>query len=229
MSSGRRILVVDDDENFRQMLVEQLQFHEEFITEGAGSGKAAIDRTKEQYFDIILLDLGLPDMDGREVCGVMRRNGVKSPIIMLTGADTNADTILGLDIGANDYLIKPFKIRVLMARLRGHIREYEQSEYAVFQIGPYTFRPAAKIMLDNETKNKLRLTDKETAIVKFLYLAGERVVGRDVLLGEVWGYNSGVTTHTLETHVYRLRQKIERDPSNAELLVTEPNGYRLLP
>ena len=229
MSSGRRILVVDDDENFRQMLVEQLQFHEEFITEGAGSGKAAIDRTKEQYFDVILLDLGLPDMDGREVCGVMRRNGVKSPIIMLTGADTDADTILGLDIGANDYLIKPFKIRVLMARLRGHIREHEQSEYAVFQIGPYTFRPSAKIMLDNETKNKLRLTDKETAIVKFLYLAGERVVGRDVLLGEVWGYNSGVTTHTLETHVYRLRQKIERDPSNAELLVTEPNGYRLLP
>jgi len=222
-------LVVDDDENFRQMLVEQLQFHEEFITEGAGSGKAAIDRTKEQYFDIILLDLGLPDMDGREVCGVMRRNGVKSPIIMLTGADTNADTILGLDIGANDYLIKPFKIRVLMARLRGHIREYEQSEYAVFQIGPYTFRPSAKIMLDNQTEKKLCLTDKETAIVKFLYLAGERVVGRDVLLGEVWGYNSGVTTHTLETHVYRLRQKIERDPSNAELLVTEPNGYRLLP
>ncbi len=229
MTSGRRVLVVDDDPDLCQMLAEQLQIHEEFVTETAESGTEAIDRSKEQYFDIILLDVGLPDMDGREVCRVMRRNGVKSPIIMLTGADTDADTILGLDAGANDYVTKPFRVGVLMARLRAHVREHEQSEYAVFTIGPYTFRPAAKIMLDIETDKKVRLTDKETAIVKYLYLAGERVVGRDVLLDEVWGYNAGVTTHTLETHVYRLRQKIERDPSNAALLVTEPNGYRLVP
>ncbi len=229
MTSGRRVLVVDDDPDLCQMLAEQLQIHEEFVTETAESGTEAIDRSKEQYFDIILLDVGLPDMDGREVCRVMRRNGVKSPIIMLTGADTDADTILGLDAGANDYVTKPFRVGVLMARLRAHVREHEQSEYAVFTIWPYTFRPAAKIMLDIETDKKVRLTDKETAIVKYLYLAGERVVGRDVLLDEVWGYNAGVTTHTLETHVYRLRQKIERDPSNAALLVTEPNGYRLVP
>ncbi|MBT3916055.1 MAG: response regulator transcription factor [Rhodospirillaceae bacterium] len=229
MTAGRKVLVVDDDEDLRQMLAEQLEIHEEFITDGVESGAEAIETTKTQYYDMILLDVGLPDMDGREVCRVMRRNGVKSPIIMLTGADTDADTILGLDAGANDYVTKPFRIGVLMARLRAHVREHEQSEYAVFQIGPYSFRPAAKLMLDNETEKKVRLTDKETAIVKFLYLAGERVVGRDVLLGEVWGYNAGVTTHTLETHVYRLRQKIERDPSNAVLLVTEPNGYRLVP
>jgi len=229
MNVGRRVLVVDDDEDLRQMLAEQLEIHEEFITDGVENGAEAIETTKNQYYDMILLDVGLPDMDGREVCRVMRRNGVKSPIIMLTGADTAADTILGLDAGANDYVTKPFRIGVLMARLRAHVREHEQSEYAVFQIGPYSFRPAAKLMLNNETEKKVRLTDKETAIIKFLYFAGERVVGRDVLLGEVWSYNAGVTTHTLETHVYRLRQKIERDPSNAELLVTEPNGYRLVP
>ncbi len=229
MTAGRRVLVVDDDEDLRQMLAEQLEIHEEFITDGVESGAAAIEITKNQYYDMILLDVGLPDLDGREVCRVMRRNGVKSPIIMLTGADTDADTILGLDAGANDYVTKPFRIGVLMARLRAHVREHEQSEHAVFQIGPYSFRPAGKIMLDMENNKKVRLTDKETAIIKFLYLAGERVVGRDVLLGEVWGYNAGVTTHTLETHVYRLRQKIERDPSNAVLLVTEPNGYRLVP
>jgi len=229
MTAGRRVLVVDDDEDLRQMLAEQLEIHEEFITDGVESGAAAIEITKNQYYDMILLDVGLPDLDGREVCRVMRRNGVKSPIIMLTGADTDADTILGLDAGANDYVTKPFRIGVLMARLRAHVREHEQSEHAVFQIGPYSFRPAGKIMLDMENDKKVRLTDKETAIIKFLYLAGERVVGRDVLLGEVWGYNAGVTTHTLETHVYRLRQKIERDPSNAVLLVTEPNGYRLVP
>ncbi|MFP6710800.1 MAG: response regulator transcription factor [Rhodospirillales bacterium] len=229
MTAGRRVLVVDDDEDLRQMLAEQLEIHEEFVTDGVDSGAIAIETAKNQYYDMILLDVGLPDMDGREVCRVMRRNGVKSPIIMLTGADTDADTILGLDAGANDYVTKPFRIGVLMARLRAHVREHEQSEYAVFQIGPYSFRPAAKLMLDTENDKKVRLTDKETAIIKFLYLAGERVVGRDVLLGEVWGYNAGVTTHTLETHVYRLRQKIERDPSNAVLLVTEPNGYRLVP
>ncbi len=229
MTAGRRVLVVDDDEDLRQMLSEQLQIHEEFVTDVASSGSEAIETAQNKYFDIILLDVGLPDMDGREVCRVMRRNGVKSPIIMLTGADTDADTILGLDAGANDYVTKPFRIGILMARLRAHVREHEQSEHAVFTIGPYSFRPAAKLLLDIETKKKIRLTDKETAIVKFLYLAGERVVSRDVLLGEVWGYNASVTTHTLETHVYRLRQKIERDPSNAELLVTEPNGYRLVP
>ena len=93
-------------------------------------------------------------------------------------------------------------------------------------IGPYTFRPSAKLMTDTGGKKKVRLTEKEAAILKFLYRAG-RVIGRDTLLGEVWGYNAGVTTHTLETHVYRLRQKIERDPAHAEILVTEPGGYRL--
>ena len=222
-------MVVDDDAALRQMLSEQLQLHEEFVTAEAENGATAIELTKTEYFDVILLDVGLPDMDGREVCRVMRRNGVKSPIIMLTGADTDADTILGLDAGANDYVTKPFRIGVLLARLRAHARQHEQSENAIFTIGPYSFQPSAKLLLDKENNKKVRLTDKETSIIKYLYLAGPRVVGRDVLLGEVWGYNAGVTTHTLETHVYRLRQKIERDPSNAEILVTEPSGYRLVP
>lgn len=229
MTAKRRVLVIDDDPDLRDMLSEQLQVHEEFVTEAAATGSEAIERATKDYFDVILLDIGLPDMDGREVCRRLRQGGVKSPILMLTGADSENDTIQGLEAGANDYVTKPFRIGVLLARMRAHLREHEQSEFAVFTIGPYTFRPAAKVMMDNETNKKIRLTDKETAIIKFLYLAGERVVGRDVLLGEVWGYNAGVTTHTLETHVYRLRQKIERDPSRAQLLVTEPNGYRLIP
>ena len=161
----------------------------------------------------------------------MRRTGVKSPIIMLTSTDTDHDLTPTPELyaGASQCVTKPFKISVLLNGLRTSIREHEQSQHAVFQIGPYAFRPAAKIMVDMETEKKVRLTDKETAIVKFLYLAGERVVSRDDLLEEVWGYKSDVTTHTLETHVYRLRQKIEREPSNADFLVTEPNGYRLIP
>lgn len=228
MSTGKRILIVDDDETLLQMLAEQLQLHEEFNTVCVASAAEALEITKSDYFDIVILDVGLPDMDGREVCRLMRRAGVKSPIIMLTGADTDADTILGLDSGANDYITKPFRLGVLLARLRAHIRQHERSDDAVFTIGPYTFQPSAKILFDEERNKKVRLTDKEAAILKYLYRTGDRVISRDVLLDEVWGYNAGVTTHTLETHVYRLRQKIERDPSNARILVTEPGGYRLI-
>ena len=227
--TGKKVLLVDDDEVLRNSLEEQLRLHEEFATAACGTAGEAIERTKQEYFDAILLDVGLPDMDGREACRLMRRNGVKSPIIMLTAAGTDADTILGLDAGANDYVTKPFRLNVLLARLRAQLRQHEQSEDAVFPVGPYTFRPAAKMLIDDDNNRKIRLTEKETSILKYLYRAGDKAIGRDQLLGEVWGYNAEVTTHTLETHVYRLRQKIERDPSHAEILVTEPGGYRLVP
>jgi DNA-binding response OmpR family regulator len=227
--ASKKILIVDDDETLCDSLAEQLQLHEEFATVVAGTAREALELAKKDYFAAILLDVGLPDMDGRETCRLMRRGGVSVPIIMLTGADTDADTILGLDAGANDYITKPFRLGVLLARLRAQLRQHEQSEDAVFTIGPYTFQPSGKILIDETDDRKVRLTEKETSILKYLYRSGAKAVDRDTLLGEVWGYNAGVTTHTLETHVYRLRQKIERDPSNAELLVTEPGGYRLVP
>lgn len=228
MNGTRKILVVDDDDVLRGSLAEQLQLHEEFSCIEAATAAAGLERVRNSHVDLVLLDVGLPDMDGREACRLMRKAGVKVPIVMLTGADTDSDTILGLDAGANDYVTKPFRFGVLLARIRAHLRSHEQSEDAVFKIGPYSFRPSAKMLTDAAEK-KIRLTEKETAILKFLYRAGAKVVGRDVLLTEVWGYNSGVTTHTLETHIYRLRQKIEADPSNAEILVTEAGGYRLVP
>ncbi|HET8727091.1 MAG TPA: response regulator transcription factor [Alphaproteobacteria bacterium] len=228
-ANKKKILLIDDDSALRGSLAEQLQLHEEFATVEAETAAEALEAVKETYFDCILLDVGLPDMDGRELCRLMRRNGVRSPIVMLTGVDGDSDAILGLDSGANDYVTKPFRLGVLLARIRAQLRQFEQSEDAVFKIGPYTFRPGAKLLLEEAANRKIRLTEKETAILKYLYRVGRKVVGRDVLLGEVWGYNAGVTTHTLETHVYRLRQKIERDPSKAEILVTEPGGYRLVP
>lgn len=228
MTGTKKLLLVDDDEPLRISLGEQLQLHEEFTITAASNATDALELAKGAIYDIIILDVGLPDMDGRDVCRLMRRNGVRAPIIMLTGADSEADTILGLDAGANDYVTKPFRLGVLLARIRAQLRQHERSEDAVFNIGPYLFRPSAKMLVDQETEKKIRLTEKETAILKFLFRAAGRVTGRDILLNEVWGYNSGVTTHTLETHVYRLRQKIERDPANAELLVTAPGGYRLM-
>ncbi|WP_372893902.1 response regulator transcription factor [Rhodosalinus sp.] len=226
MAQIRNILLVDDDDDLREALSEQLVMTEDFEVFEADTGARAMERTKNQIHDLVILDVGLPDTDGRELCRLMRKQGVKCPILMLTGQDSDADTILGLDAGANDYVTKPFKFPVLLARIRAQLRQHEQSEDAVFALGPYTFKPAMK-MLVTEDDRKIRLTEKETNILKFLYRSTEGVVPRDVLLHEVWGYNAGVTTHTLETHIYRLRQKIEPDPSNARLLVTDSGGYRL--
>jgi len=228
MANARKILVVDDDPQLREALVEQLALQQEFETEIAETAQAALQSAKNGNIDLVLMDVGLPDMDGREAVRVLRKNGFKAPVIMLTGHDTESDTVLGLDAGANDYVAKPFRFAVLLARIRAQLRSHEASEDAVFAIGPYSFRPGAKLLV-NERGSKIRLTEKETAILRYLYRSGQKSVVREQLLQEVWGYNSGVTTHTLETHIYRLRQKIEKDPSNAVLLVTEGGGYKLVP
>lgn len=224
----KHLLVVDDDSLLRQSLVEQLRFGGEFEVSEAADAAAADQIMTSTRIDAVLLDVGLPDQDGRALCQQWRKRGYSLPILMLTAADGERDTIAGLDAGANDYIPKPFRFGELLARLRAHIRQYEQSEHVIVVIGPYDFQPAAKLLRERDGKQrKLRLTEKEVAILKYLYRAGGRTIGRDQLLGEVWGYNQGVTTHTLETHIYRLRQKIEPDPSRVQLLITEAGGYRL--
>ncbi|MBW7922623.1 MAG: response regulator transcription factor [Rubellimicrobium sp.] len=227
MAQLRKILLVDDDDDLRDALGEQLLMSEEFDVFEAATGADALVKAKAQHYDLVILDVGLPDTDGRELCKVLRKQGVKCPILMLTGQDSDADEILGLDAGADDYVTKPFRFPVLLARIRALLRSHEASEDAIFQLGHYTFKPAQK-MLVTEDNRKIRLTEKETNILRFLYRAGDTVVPRDILLHEVWGYNAGVTTHTLETHIYRLRQKIEPDPANVRLLVTESGGYKLV-
>jgi DNA-binding response OmpR family regulator len=228
MSNIRKILIVDDDAELRDALLEQLRLHDEFDASAVENAGQAIQTTKTAQVDLVIMDVGLPDMDGREAVRILRKNGFKSPIIMLTGHDTDSDTILGLESGANDYVSKPFRFAVLLARIRAQLRQHEASEDAVFTIGPYSFRPSSKL-LTSPKGNKVRLTEKETAILRYLYRAGQQAVSRETLLQEVWGYNSGVTTHTLETHVYRLRQKVEQDAANPAILVTDAGGYKLVP
>jgi DNA-binding response OmpR family regulator len=228
MASVRKILVVEDDEDLRQALAEQLAVHPEFSVSLAASGEEATTAIRAGHLDLVLMDVGLPDADGRDVVRTVRSGGFQGPVIMLTGQDSEDDTIQGLDAGANDYVTKPFRFAVLLARIRAQLRSHEASEDVVFALGPYTFRPSTKL-LTSDKGSKVRLTEKETSILRYLYRAGGKVIGRDELLQEVWGYNAEVTTHTLETHIYRLRQKIEKDPSNAVLLVTEAGGYKLVP
>ena len=231
MAGERPILIVDDDSALRETLAEQLEVDGEFsATEAATIAEAeAKIAGPDARYDALILDVTLPDGDGRDLCQTLRRQGLKMPIIMLTGSDEEADVVRGLESGANDYIPKPFRLAELLARLRAQLRTFENSEDAVFTIGPYTFRPSAKLLQEPTRNRRIRLTEKEAAILKFLYRAGTRPVARQVLLNEVWGYNAAVTTHTLETHIYRLRQKIEPDPANARLLVTEGGGYRLDP
>jgi DNA-binding response OmpR family regulator len=229
MSAARPILIVEDDDAFREVLVDQV----------ASSGAyqpieaATLDEAcrylgaADARFDSIILDVNLPDGDGREFCARVRKQGYTMPIIMLTGAAGEGDVISGLNAGANDYIAKPFRLNELLARLRAQLRMFDASDDAVFTIGPYAFRPSAKLLVGPD-KRRIRLTSKESDILKFLYRHANRTVSSRVLLDEIWGY-AGVSTHTLETHIYRLRHKIEADPANCRMLRTVASGYLLDP
>ncbi len=227
MTSAKRVLLVEDDAMLRDSLAEQLAQESAYEVVTAPDCTTARAAATDGLYEFMILDVGLPDGDGRELCQALRASGVTCPIVLLTAADSDADTILGLASGANDYITKPFRFAVLMARLHAHLRSHDRNEEAMYKIGPYTFRPSAKVLVD-AAAHKIRLTEKETNILKYLYRMGE-TVPRETLLNEVWGYNPAVTTHTLETHIYRLRQKIEENPGEARILVTESGGYRLMP
>jgi len=226
MRSSKRVLLVDDDEMLRVSLAEQLAAGGIYETVEARTYAEGLKKGLEGLYEFMVLDVSLPDGDGRVLCRAFRDAGVTCPIIILTASDSDADTIAGLKAGANDYITKPFRVAVLMARVDAHLRSHGSSEEAIYRNGLCTFRPSDKNL--HEGSKRVRLTEKETNILKYLQRAGG-TVGREVLLHEVWGYNPAVSTHTLETHIYRLRQKIERDPSHAQLLLTESGGYRLNP
>ncbi|WP_029134662.1 response regulator transcription factor [Sedimenticola selenatireducens] len=219
-----RLLLIDDDVHLIQALAEQLErWDYNVFTETTAKG--GHERVLNESFDAICLDLDLPDGDGLDICRSMRRRGFNTPVIMLTASDTDEDTIRGLGAGANDYIVKPFRFSVLLARLRAQIRQHQQHDDVTLNFGPYTFKPTDKY-LANVNGQRVRLTEKESAILKHLYRKGT-LVSRDELLGAVWGYSAEISTHTLETHIYRLRQKIEPSDGSRRLLITEPGGYRL--
>jgi len=226
MSSAKRVLLVEDDAMLSSSLAEQLAQEGDYAVVQAESCAEARQAAADGLYEFMILDVGLPDGDGRSLCRELRTQGVTCPILLLTAADSDEDTVKGLESGANDYVTKPFRFAVLMARVHAHLRSHDRNEEAMYRIGPYTFRPSAKLLLDANAK-RIRLTEKETNILKYLYRCGD-TVPRETLLHEVWGYNPAVTTHTLETHIYRLRQKIEENPGEARILITESGGYRLM-
>jgi DNA-binding response OmpR family regulator len=227
MTNVRKILIVDDDADVRESLVEHFALHDGIEVVAVETGIKGVQVARAGHVDLVIMDVGLPDMDGREAVRILRKSGFTAPIIMLTGNDTDSDAILGFEAGANDYVVKPFQFAVLLARIRVQLRQHEASEDAVITIGHCTFNPRSKQLIDPKGC-KRRLTQKETAILRYLYHAGQRPVSREALLQEIWGYNPSVSTHTLETHIYRLRRKVEKDASNPSVLVTVGGAYKLL-
>src|ERR1700759_5414229 len=182
MPSAKRVLLVDDDVMLRQSLAEQLASEDTYTIVEAGTVAEGRERAKEGLYEFMILDVSLPDGDGRQLCRSLRDSGITAPIILLTAADTDSDTIEGLKSGANDYVAKPFRFAVLMARVHAHLRSHGASEEAVYRIGPYTFRPSAKVLLDSHDK-KIRLTEKETNILESRYRSSA-TVPRGTLLHE---------------------------------------------
>lgn len=219
------LLIVEEDNDLRSILIEQLQMHKEFKTFQAQTAETGITIAQEANIDLAILGLKFSDLDGRKAVKKLRTQGFRAPIILITDNDTDCDSLLDLEAGANDYVTKPFRFAVLLARIRAQLRQYEQNEETSFYIGPYIFKPGQKLLI-NQHNDEIRLTEKETAILKYLY-NNNKIVSRETLLEQVWGYNENIVTHTLETHIYRLRQKIEKDPSQAKILITDQNGYRL--
>jgi DNA-binding response OmpR family regulator len=214
MPSARHILLVDDDAILRSSLAEQLAREGAYtIVEAADIGEAR-KRAGEESYALAIIAQRLPDGAGDGLARELKNQGFDAPVLLL--ADPEAPP------PASDHIVKPFRFADLLAKLNHHLSRHAASDDTPVTIGPYLFRPGAKLLTAGA--RKVRLTEKETDILKFLHAAGA-TVARETLLHEVWGYNPAVTTHTLETHIYRLRKKIE--DGEAKILLTEDGGYRL--
>ena len=224
--SSARLLIVDDDAYLRSTLRQQLAvegFSDVFEVGVVADLDNALSHANP---DLILLDIQMPDGNGIDICQRLRRNGFAKPIVMLTAKGAEGDIVLGLEAGANDYITKPLRLGELVVRIRTQLRQFRALDDARFEIANLSFVPANKMLHEIGGDRTQALTEKEATILKFLYRAFPNDVTKEELLAEVWGFRNGVSTHTLETHIYRLRQKISR-LTKKQLILTIEKGYRL--
>lgn len=224
-----RVLIVEDEPVLLETLVYNL-WREGYEPLTARNGRDALSIARKDRPDLILLDLMLPELSGLDVCRTLRQEGMTVPILMLTARDQEIDKVVGLELGADDYLTKPFSMRELMARIgallrRVHRLEAAQTDAAVLQAGPLTLDlRARRLQRDGDV---IALKPKEFDLLAFFLRHPGRVWSREQLLEQVWGYDFPGDTRTVDVHVHWLRQKIEPDPSNPRYLLTVRGaGYR---
>ena len=226
MSASTKILLINNDKDLGEALAFQLTLDKKYeIVETSGE-TSAFSQISNNFCDLVIVNSQSSALNGYNLIKSLRLAGFKKPIIMLINQNNNLDIADDQNRKADEYINKPFRYPVLLKSIETQLHKFKKSENTKYSIGNYIFKPKSKILESNK-KRSIRLTEKENNILKFLYKHIGNIVSRETLLHEVWGYNSKVTTHTLETHIYRLRQKIEDDPSKACLLITETGGYKL--
>ena len=226
MSPSKKILLINNDKDLGEALVFQLSLGEKYQIVESNYETSALAQIDNNFYDLVIINSQSSNLKGYNFTKNLRLSGYKQPIIMLINQNSNLDIPDDQNHKADEYIIKPFRYMVLLKSVETQFHKFKKLENTQYSIGNYVFKPNSKI-LELDKNRSIRLTEKENYILKFLYKNLGNFISREILLHEVWGYNSTVTTHTLETHIYRLRQKIEDDPSNACFLITEPGGYKL--
>ncbi len=220
-----RILIVDDEPEMVRGLEDNLRF-EGYQTLSAGDGRRGLALALTEAPDLLLLDIMMPGMSGWDVCRELRQKGLDIPVIMLTARGEEVDRVLGLELGADDYVTKPFSLRELLARIRAVLRRPgPRRKFVEFAFGDVRLHLRARQAF--KAGKEVRLTRKEFELLRYLVEHRGEVVTRDRLLDEVWGYDQYPTTRTVDTHILRLRQKFETDPEHPAYIVTaHGQGYR---
>ena len=226
MNLSAKILLINNDKDLGEALAFQLALDKKYKTVETSGETSAFSQINNNFCYLVIVNSQSSALNGYNLIKSLRLAGFKKPIIMLINQNNNLDIADDQNRKADEYINKPFRYPVLLKSIETQLHKFKKSENTKYSIGNYIFKPKSKILESNK-KRSIRLTEKENNILKFLYKNLGNIVSRETLLHEVWGYNSKVTTHTLETHIYRLRQKIEDDPSEACLLITETGGYKL--
>jgi len=223
-----KVLIIEDEPNMVLGLKDSCEY-EGYEVVVARNGKEGLEKASTEKPDIILLDVMLPLMSGIDVCRTLRTRGIESPILMLTARSQEIDKVIGLEVGADDYVTKPFSIKELLARIRAHLRRASKQ---VVDIESFSFGDVElnfKKYAARKGGQALDLSAREFEILRYLIRRRGEIVTRDQLLDEVWGYRSTPVTRTVDNHIARLRQKIEQDPSEPQHIITVHRlGYRFI-
>ena len=223
-----KVLIIEDEPNMVLGLKDSCEY-EGYEVSVARDGKEGLEKAATEKPDIILLDLMLPLMSGIDVCRTLRSRGIETPILMLTARSEETDKVVGLEVGADDYVTKPFSIKELLARIRAHLRRAAKQ---VVEIDSFSFGDVElnfKKYAARKGGRAIDLSPREFEILRYLIRRRGEIVTRDQLLDEVWGYESSPVTRTVDNHIARLRQKIEPDPSEPQHIITVHRlGYRFI-